>query len=242
MSDDAKSIFTRPPVVGPTSFNCLLFGPPGSGKTTAAVTAPGPIVYVNLEGSGAMSYARKVAAERETELLEIQVPAKEDPRPALRDAVSYVMTNDVETIVVDTYGRVRDQIAEAIGGSSPSLPQWGEVGRAMADLTITLRDLRANVVLLAHEAITEADDGVIVAPAIGGRTTAQVAAEMDVVANTRAIQDEDGVRYVGYLVERAGRWGKDRSGGLGPVRDLDLTDWLGAFTGALALDTSDVPF
>ena len=63
MTTEAPALFDAPPALGPEHFNVLLYGPPGTGKTTAAATAPGPIVWINLEGTGAMAYARRVAAE-----------------------------------------------------------------------------------------------------------------------------------------------------------------------------------
>jgi len=48
------SLFDAPPVYGPETMNCLLYGSPGAGKTTGAATAPGPIVWVNLDGSNAL--------------------------------------------------------------------------------------------------------------------------------------------------------------------------------------------
>ena len=235
-------LFDEPPVLGPESFNVLLYGPPGTGKTTAAASAPGPILWVNLEGTGAMSYARRVAAEREVELLEIQMRPDEDPRERLREAVMYAQTNDVGTIVIDTVGKLRQGIAFAIGGDSPSMPEWGQVAKAMRDLIRTLRDLPANVVLIAHESITEDEGAVLIQPDIGGKTTAEVMAEVDVIGYTGVVEDDGERVYMARLVDGNGRRAKDRSGALGTHRKLDLSDWLEQFKAALATDLSDIPF
>ncbi len=72
MTDLPVLEFTPAPEV-PGTFNVLLFGKPKSGKSTAAATAPGPILWVNAEGPGALGYARKTAAQRGTVIHEVQI-------------------------------------------------------------------------------------------------------------------------------------------------------------------------
>lgn len=235
-------IFDSPPALGPEHFNVLLYGPPGTGKTTAAATAPGPIIWINLEGTGAMAYARRVAAERGTELLEMQLRSDEDPRERLAQAVAYATTNDIATIVIDTWGKVRSQLAVAIGGDSPSLPEWGMIGKELRTILQTLRDLPVNVVLICHENVTEDEGSVLIQPEIGGRSTAEAMAEVDVLGYTGIVEDEGDRIYMARLVDGNGRRAKDRSGALGVHRQLDLSEWLETFKAALATDLSDIPF
>lgn len=238
------AIFDSPPVLGPETMNCLLYGPAGAGKTTAAASAPGPIIWANLDGPNAMVFARKVAAERGTDLLEIQIAPDEDPRIRLREAITYSTTNDVRTIVVDGVGKLREQIAYAIGGDNPSMQDWGMVGKAMRDLTRALRDLPVNVIFIAHEQIVEEGEAVIIRPEVDakGRTAEMLMGEVDVVGYCGVIEDEGERIYAAQLVEKGGRRAKDRSGALGTFRQLDLSEWLETFTKALATDLSDIPF
>jgi len=237
-----ERIFDDPPVMGPEHFNVLLYGPPGTGKTTAAATAPGPIVWINLEGTGAMAYARRVAAERGTELLEMQLRPDEDPRERLRQAVAYSQTNEVGTIVIDTWGKVRGQLAQAIGGDSPSLPEWGMIGKELRTILQTLRDLPLSVVLICHEEIKDDEGAVLIQPEIGGRSTSEAMAEVDIVGYTGVVEQEGERHYMARLMDGAGRRAKDRSGALGTHRELDLTEWLSVFQEALKTDLSDIPF
>ena len=238
----SKKLFDDPPALGPETFNVLLYGPPGTGKTTAAATAPGPILWVNLEGTGAMAFARRVAAERGTELLEMQLRPDEDPRPRLRDAVAYQDSEEVGTIVIDTWGKVRAGLAQAIGGDSPSLPEWGMVGRELRVILQTLRDLPVNVVLICHESITEDEGSVLIQPEIGGRSTQEAMAEVDVIGYTGIVEEEGERVFMARLMDGNGRRAKDRSGALGTHRQLDLSEWLGTFREALKTDLSDIPF
>lgn len=235
MSDMGLSFVAAPEV--PDTFNVLLYGAPKAGKTTAAATAPGDLLWLNLEGPGALGYARKVASERGSEIHEIRPDRNDRLRDTLASIVQHVSSGAqpvVRTVVVDTLGKVRDHLARNIGGDQPKIQHWGEVAKIIEGFVQTMRDRPVNLVLLAHEAIKDSDDGDrIVEPMIGGATTAKVCGEVDVIAYCGRVEDDEGVRYMGVLAERKGRRAGDRSGGLGTARELDLTEWLGAFREAL---------
>lgn len=236
----------------PDTFNVLLFGAPKSGKSTAAATAPGPILWVNAEGAGALGFARKVATERGSSILEVKLPdGKHGDRvsPVLHQVVDYLRGSDstVKTVVVDTIGKVREGLANELvqQGSPKSIQQWGRVASTVTEFVRALRDLPVNVVFLAHvDQQDDAEAGRTVKPLIGGKATEVVPGEVDVVAFTAVIPGTDGpARYVGQLVDGKGRTGLgDRSGGIAggeSFRDLDLTAWLGSYREAL---TPDSPF
>lgn len=248
MSDlPALSFVQAPPA--PTTFNLLLFGPPGSGKSTAAASAPGNKLWLNAEGPGALAYARRIATERGTQIHEVAVGVKVGPiKETLQAAVVHVREGrepKIDTIVVDTLGKVRDGLAKQIGGNQPTIQQWGQVGDLVNDFVVALRDLPVNVVFLAHEDIKDDEDaGRIVEPMIGGKAQRTVPGEVDIVAYCSVLAgDKDSpARYVGQLVAAKGRRAKDRSGSLGAFRDLDLTEWHETYCSALTPDDSDLPF
>lgn len=245
MSDLGLTFFQAPPA--PDTFNVLLYGPAGSGKSTAAATAPGPILWLNFEGPNALAHARKIAAERGTAIHEVRVAHTQDPRQVLRSAVNHIVNGaepHCRTLVVDTIGKVRSQLAQAIGGSKPTMAQWGTVANELDDFIRHGRDMPANLILLAHEDIKdgEGDEGRITRPLIGGSATEKVVAEVDIVGYTGVVEREDGIRYMAQLVQRGGRRAKDRSGALGAARVLDLSEWLATFRQALSPDESDLPW
>jgi AAA domain len=249
MSDLATLTFATAPDV-PDTFNVLLYGPPKSGKTTAAATAPGPILWVNAEGAGALGYARKVAAERGTEIHEVRITrGSGDVREVLRQVLEHVRAGvdpAPRTIVVDTLGKTRDAMVKQIvqPGSRNTLQQYGEVNRVLSEFITFLRDQPVNMVLLAHEAVSDCDGERIVEPLIGGALTQFAPGEVDVLAYCGIVTDDDTGyrRYVGQLVEGRGRRAGDRSGGLGSTRDLDVSEWLAAYGAALAPQGDAAPF
>lgn len=248
MSDLGLQFVDAPPV--PDTFNVLAYGPPKSGKSTAAATAPSPILWVNAEGPNALDFARKTARHRGTHILEVRIERDSDPRQILRDVLTHLKTGQEprpKTVVVDTLAKVRDALSRQIvnPGAKNSIQQWQEVARIMREFVQILRDAPVNVVLIAHQEVKDdADAGRVVQPLIGGVLTEEIPGEVDVIAYTHSFKDEQSGerRYVGQLVEAKGRIAGDRSGGLGSVRDLDLTAWLSDYRAALAPDTSDVPW
>lgn len=247
MSDELGLQFVEAPPV-PETFNVLLYGPPKSGKSTAAATAPGPNLWVNAEGPNALHYARTIARRRGNAILEVQIRRDTDVRRVLRQVIEHVRRGAPRpaTVTVDTLAKIREALIRQIvvPGARNSLQQFGEVARIMREFIRLLRDEDVNLVLIAHQDVQDADGDRIVQALIGGALTAEVPGEVDVVAYTHSFKDEESGerRYVGQLVEAKGRIAGDRSGGLGAVRDLDLAEWLDAYRAALAPDESDLPW
>lgn len=241
----AGLVFVEAPPA-PETFNVLLYGQPKSGKSTAAATAPGPILWVNAEGRGALGYARKTAAQRVTAIHEVVID-KHSAAQRLEAVYTHVRDErepHVATVVVDTVGKVRDALVDqfVVKSSSNSLKQYGVVADKLGGFINAMRDLPVNLILLAHADVQNSEeDGRIVLPLIGGKLTETIPGEVDVVAFTSPLKSGDEpVRYFGQLVEAKGRIAGDRSGGLADpttgVRELDLTDWLDAYRAALATD------
>lgn len=248
MSSDVPAglLFEAPPEV-PKTFNTLLYGPPKCGKSTAAATAPGPILWVNAEGPNALDFARKVATERGSQILEVRFTRTAPAKDKLRQVLQYVLGAQEprpQTVVVDTLAKIREALIREIvvPGAKNSLQQYGDVAKILGDFVNVLRDAPVNMVLIAHQNVSDVEGDRIVEPLIGGALTNVIPGEVDVLAYCGRVKNDDGVRYVAQLVEGRGRNAGDRSGALGEVRDLDLTEWLSAYRAGLTPDESDLPF
>lgn len=222
--------FVKPTPAGSTA-NFLLYGPPGTGKTVGATSAPGPILVLNAEGPGGLRKAREIHAG--TDIREVAVTGKD----VLDASYLYVRDgNGVRTVVVDTVGEVHRVLLEEIGGDRPSLQAWGDTNTVVERFVRALRDLDVNLVLTAHEEVVV--DGTtgetIRMPVTGGKKLpGLLMAQVDVVAYTGVVSEEGrATRFVAQLIDGGGRRCKDRSGRLGAVRDVNLTEWLAAMSPA----------
>ena len=249
MSDIGGLVFEDAPGA-PGHVNLGLYGRPGVGKSSAAVTAPGPILYINAEGGNALAFPRKLAAERGTQIAEVRLDEHSDVAQVLRDVVAHVRSSvepRAQTVVVDTVGKIRDLLAARMvdQASKQSMQQWQAVTKIIRGFVQTMRDEPVNLVLLAHEDRVDSDDAPTeIRPGFGGVLAEQLTRELDILGYLGRVPAtaEAPERFVGQLAPANSRVAKDRSNGLGRSRDVDLAEWIIAFRAALSPDTSDLPW
>jgi hypothetical protein len=139
---------------------------------------------------------------------------------------------------IDSVGEVYQRLVEELAGSGrASLQNYGDVNTKIERFVRAIKDLPINVVLIAHEQLDEDDGASIKRPATGGKKLPEkLVAAVDVVGYCAVIPEGDDTprRYVAQLVEANGRRAKDRSGALGKLRDVDLSEWIPTAVEAMA--------
>lgn len=225
--------FVQPAERGETR-NFVLYGAPGIGKSTHALTAPGPILVLNAEGPNGLTYGRRRFPG--TRIDEVAVTG----RQVLRDATAAVREDAGKTwrtVVIDTIGEVyRVLVDEYAKGGRPEVQNYGDAGNDVERLVRFLRDEPVNLVVVAHEEMTDGPDGPLLMPVCGGKKLApKVCAMADHVAYVGRVQvgegDDAAPKWLGQLAPGAGRYAKDRGGALGLAREIDLGEWLSVIVG-----------
>lgn len=229
---------TIEPPVTTHRFSALLYGPEGSRKSTAAASAPDPIVYLNADRRDGIRFARNLFPGKD--LREVRVTGLE----TLHETVFYVRENpDVETVVIDTVGRTFDLVLRDIAQDDKraTTPEIGTAQTEIERFIEALIELDVNVILVAHDMTVEVEgsdnDGTLLRermPMCGTSKPSfprKLMRLVSVVGYCGVMGDGDDRRGVAQLEEGHGRRAKDGTGALAGndgVRDLDLSEWAGA--------------
>jgi hypothetical protein len=228
--------FVEPPVA--PKRNVLLYGPPKSGKTAGACSAPGPILLLNADLPNASWYAHERARQAgEEHLHEIEYKGFE----SLTDIGFAIERGNlagpdgctIETIVVDPVNELYRMLLEQLSDRalSPSLPTYQAVTVHMERFYRALCKNRGyNVVFVAHEMpVKDESTGVVERLAQTGTTNPSLGqklmAMVDVIGYTAVVESGEKYTYLAQLVNAKGRRGGDRFDSLGPVQPIDLAAW-----------------
>ena len=132
--------------------NVLLFGPPKTGKTTGAASAPGLMGYLNTEQPNSTEYAH--ALDTDGRIKELVIP--KDPKPLLSEVMKSCYPKDGEgfdTWVLDSVGELHRRllVSRSRGAVRPTLDAYGDVAREVEDFCRFMVEAPCNFVIVAHE-------------------------------------------------------------------------------------------
>jgi hypothetical protein len=241
--------FVDPAETDPTYRVCL-FAAPGSGKSCAAASAPGPLLVLSADRPSAYRFARKLHAGKD--IREVRYRNGQ----TLDQVYRYIRDGgDIRTLVIDPIGNVVDQLLDEFpqvrDRDGSMSPDYQGVNRKLLAFLKSLRTFDIHVVLVAHEKVNDSKKGDgRVYPHVGGMTLInKTMAEMDVVAHVERVVsgegDEEQVRWIGRMQPWENIVAKDGTNALGDRRIADLTRWFEVATEELAPeadDESDLPF
>lgn len=223
------------PPVSTHRFSALLYGPEGSRKSTAATSAPGPILFLNGDRKDGIRFARSIYPEKD--IREVRVGGLN----TLHDTILYVREHDeIETVAVDTVGRTFDLVLRDIAkdDKQPTLPEIGKAQTEIERFVETLIDEDVNVVLVAHDMTIETSgsehDGTLMREQMPMTGTSKPSFSrklmriVSIVAFCGVLGDGEHRRGMAQLFEAGGRRAKDGTGALAGedgFRATDLTEW-----------------
>lgn len=177
----------------------MVYGEPGQGKTTLALSAPSPVLIDTDGGVG-----RTLAAHR---CPTVQVESWKDVNGALEE----IKGSPFQTIIVDTVGKLLDFMSEAIlqnpkmrnnftGGLSQ--PGYGQRKTMFKDFISRCLNMGKNIVFVAHASEEKEGDDRVLRPIVGGSSINDIMSELDLM---------------GVLVNFGGKrlllWGNDGTSG-----------------------------
>lgn len=217
--------------------NILLYGPPKSGKTVGAGSAPGPILYVNCERANALRYARKLYGDK---LHVVKFRGLQDQVAVMKEV--HENPDKWGTVVIDPVAEMYRILLEDLSGRalSPAINLRGDAGTYLERFCRALCDQPVNFVMVLHEK-SEKDEETgsferipfSTSNAGSGAFSAKLMAMVDVIGYTGIdLSNEDEPRYLAQLVASKGRKGGDRFGVLGASREVNISEWVELARGA----------
>ena len=154
----------------------LIYGQPGIGKTSLALSAPKPLLIDFDNG------LRRVAKQYQTDSVQIESYQN------LLDILTKENISNYETIVIDTLGKMIDRIADWLAVSNPKVKQadgqlsmkgWGNVKGEFQRLLKLLESKNKSVIFIAHEKEEKTGDEVMKRPDVAGSSGKDIVKELD---------------------------------------------------------------
>jgi len=168
----------------------LVYGEPGTGKTTLALSSPNPLLIDFDNG------LHRVSKQYQTD--SVQVESYQN----LLDILTKEDISDYKTIVIDTLGKMVDRIGDWLALSNPKVKQsdgqlsmkgWGNVKAEFQKLLKLLDNKNKSVIFVAHAREEKDGDLTKQRPDVSGSSGKDIVKELDcmgfvsMVGNKRTI-------------------------------------------------------
>jgi hypothetical protein len=171
------SLLTKPSELTTVqTFKGLLYGQPGSGKTTLALSAPNPVCIDLDRGMHRVQPQFRVASLQVNTYNEVLALIESDE------------INPYETIVCDTLGKLIDRMCDYVAAKNPKARQadgqmtmkgWGEVKATFHAFFKLLASKNKSLLFVAHESEEKSGDDTIKRPDCAGSARKDIVKELD---------------------------------------------------------------
>ena len=168
-----------------TKIKALIYGQPGTGKTTLAISSPKPLLFDFDNGVHRVHFAHLQNVDT------VQITGYQD----FLDVLNNENLSDYETFVIDTGGKALDFMAEYIIKRNPkmgklngtlTLQGYGERKAEFSALVKKVSMMNKHIVFVAHrETKTEGDETRYI-PQFGGSNYDSLVTELDLVGYIEA--------------------------------------------------------
>ena len=156
----------------------MIYGEPGAGKTTLALSSPSPVLIDTDNGVSRTHTAHRCPT--------VQVTKWED----VNGAMDEIAGMPFKTIVVDTVGKLLDYMGDYIMRNNPkmrkfdgslSLQGYGQRKIMFREFVKRCMLMGRNVVFVAHATEDKVGDDYVVRPIVGGSSMADIMMELDLL-------------------------------------------------------------
>ena len=169
-----------------TTIKMLIYGQPGTGKSSMALSAPSPVMFDFDGGIQRVNVAFQCPT--------LQVKKWEDAMSAIEELKSG--EDDCKTIIIDTAGKMLDFMSDYImrndlemkmRNGSLSLKGYGAIKVMFQNFLREVSMMGKHIVFVAHEREDKDGETRIVRPEIGGSSAGDLMKELDLVGYVQVI-------------------------------------------------------